>query len=162
MSFIPEPFNSTWHCIQHLLETCCLITVIFSHCRHCVSFFMRSVSFNPQNTSASAFITFSFNLGSERFSNLLTADRSKSQLLLLLPGHFSHVRLCATPQTAAHQAPPSLGFSRQEQCNGQPFPSPGDLPNPGIKPRSPALQVTSLPFEPPGKPEYCLGPNPVS
>ena len=45
-------------------------------------------------------------------------------LLLLLLSHFSRVRLCATPQTAAHQAPPSLGFSRQEHWNGLPFPSP--------------------------------------
>ena len=46
------------------------------------------------------------------------------KLLLLLLSHFSHVRLCATPSTAAHQAPPSLGFSRQEQWSGLPFPSP--------------------------------------
>ena len=45
-------------------------------------------------------------------------------LLLLLLNHFSHVRLCATPLTAAHQAPPSLGFSRQEDWSGLPFPSP--------------------------------------
>ena len=45
-------------------------------------------------------------------------------LLLLLLSRFSHVRLCATPQTAAHQAPPSLGFSRQEHWSGLPFPSP--------------------------------------
>ena len=45
-------------------------------------------------------------------------------LLLLLLSHFSHVRLCATPETAAHQAPPSLGFSRQEHWSGLPFPSP--------------------------------------
>ena len=44
--------------------------------------------------------------------------------LLLLLSHFSHVRLCATPQTAAHQAPQSLGFSRQEHWSGLPFPSP--------------------------------------
>ena len=43
---------------------------------------------------------------------------------MLLLSHFSRVRLCATPQTAAHQAPPSLGFSRQEQWSGLPFPSP--------------------------------------
>ena len=43
--------------------------------------------------------------------------------LLLLLSHFSHVRLCVTPQTAAHQALPSLGFSRQEHWNGLPFPS---------------------------------------
>ena len=45
-------------------------------------------------------------------------------LLLLLLSRFSRVRLCATPETAAHQAPPSLGFSRQEHWNGLPFPSP--------------------------------------
>ena len=45
-------------------------------------------------------------------------------LLLLLLSHFSRVRLCATPQTAAHQAPPSLGFFRQEHWSGLPFPSP--------------------------------------
>jgi len=45
-------------------------------------------------------------------------------LLLLLLSHFSRVRLCATPETAAQQAPPSLGFSRQEHCSGLPFPSP--------------------------------------
>ena len=45
-------------------------------------------------------------------------------LLLLLLSRFSRVRLCATPQMAAHQAPPSLGFSRQEHWSGLPFPSP--------------------------------------
>ena len=45
-------------------------------------------------------------------------------LLLLLPSRFSHIRLCATPETAAHQAPLSLGFSRQEHWSGLPFPSP--------------------------------------
>ena len=45
-------------------------------------------------------------------------------LLLLLLNRFSHVRLCATPWTAAYQAPPSLGFSRQEHWSGLPFPSP--------------------------------------
>ena len=111
-------------------------------------------------------------------------------LLLLLLSHFSRVRLCVTPQMAAHQAPLSLGFSRQEHWSGlpfpspmvaqscptlcdsmdctpqgssaygdssgkntgaMPFPSPGNLPNPGIEPRSPTLQVDSLLSEPPGK-----------
>ena len=49
---------------------------------------------------------------------------AKSLLLLLLLSRFSHVRLCATPETAAHQDPPSLGFSRQEHWSGLPFPSP--------------------------------------
>ena len=57
----------------------------------------------------------------------------------------------ATPWTVAHQAPLSMGFSRQEYWSGLPFPSPGDLPNPGIKPGSPALQADSLPTELQGK-----------
>ena len=65
--------------------------------------------------------------------------------------HFSHVWLCATPWTVAHQALLSVGFSRQEYWSGLPFPSPGDLPDPGIKPRSPALQTDVLTSEPPGK-----------
>ena len=56
-----------------------------------------------------------------------------------------------TPWTAAHQAPLSMGFPRQEYWSGLPCPPPGDLPNPGIKARSPALQADSLPSEPPGK-----------
>ena len=46
--------------------------------------------------------------------------------------HFSHDRLCATPWTAARQASPSMGFSRQEPRSGLPFPAPGDLPDPGV------------------------------
>ena len=65
----------------------------------------------------------------------------------------SCVRLFATPWTAAHQAPPSMGFSRQEYWSGLPFPSPGDLSDPGIKPRSPALQADALNSETPGKPK---------
>ena len=53
----------------------------------------------------------------------------------------------AIPWTVACQGPLSLGFSRQEYWNGLPIPSPGDHPNPGIKPRSPALQADSLPTE---------------
>ena len=59
----------------------------------------------------------------------------------------------ATPWTAACQAPLSTGFSRQEYWSGLPFPSPGNLPNPGIKPGSPALQADSLPTELQWKPK---------
>ena len=62
----------------------------------------------------------------------------------------SHVRLFATPWTVAYQAPLSMGFSRQEHCSGLPFPSPEDLPNPGIEPRSPALRADALTSEPAG------------
>ena len=51
----------------------------------------------------------------------------------------SRVRLFVIPWTVAYRAPPSMGFSRQEYWSGLPFPSPGELPNPGIKPGSPAL-----------------------
>ena len=54
------------------------------------------------------------------------------------------------PMDCTCQAPPSMGFSGQDYWSGLPFPSPGDLPNPGIKPRSPALQADSLPCEPQG------------
>ena len=64
----------------------------------------------------------------------------------------SHVQLFATPWTVAYQAPQSMGFSSQEYWSGLPFPSPGDLPNPGVEPGSPALQADTLPPEPPGKP----------
>ena len=55
---------------------------------------------------------------------------------------------CSPPGSSVH------GFSRQEYWSGLPFPSPGDLPNPGIEPRSPALRADALTSEPPGKPWY--------
>ena len=57
----------------------------------------------------------------------------------------------SSSRTVAYQAPPSMGFSRQEYWSGLPFPSPGDLPNPRIEPRSSALQTDALTSEPPGK-----------
>ena len=62
----------------------------------------------------------------------------------------SRVRPFATPWTVAYQTPPSMGFPRREYWSGFPFPSPGDLPNPGMEPRSPVLQTDTLPSEPPG------------
>ena len=69
-------------------------------------------------------------------------------------GWVSHlvVSNSATPRTVARQAPLSVGFSRQEYWSGLPVSSPEDLPEPGIKPRSPPLQADSLPSEPLGKP----------
>ena len=60
-----------------------------------------------------------------------------------------------TPWAVAHQAPPSMGFSRQEYWSGLPLPSPEELPNPGIKCWSPALQAVSLPFELQGSPVWA-------
>ena len=82
-------------------------------------------------------------------------------LLLLLLSHFSRVRLCATPEMAAHQAPPFLGFSRQEHWSGLPFPSPmhesekwkGSRSDMSDSPRPHGLQPTRLlrPWDSPGK-----------
>ena len=63
----------------------------------------------------------------------------------------SCVLLFVTSWTVAYQASVSMEFSRQEYWSGLPFPSPGDLPDPGIEPRSPALEADALTSEPPGK-----------
>ena len=81
---------------------------------------------------------------------------NKAKFLGLTSYHLIKVaQSCLTicdPWTVAHQAPPSMGFSRQEYWSGLPFPSPGDLPDPGIEPRSPTLQADALTSAPPGKP----------
>ena len=71
----------------------------------------------------------------------------------------SRVRLFATPWTVDFQPPLSMGFSRQEHWSGLPFPSPGDLPNPGIEPRSPTQQADSLLSKPPVKYLKYTGPS---
>ena len=68
----------------------------------------------------------------------------------------SCLTLCNPMDYIAHQGPPSMEFSRQEYWSGLPFPSPGDLPHPGIEPGSPSLQADALPSEPLGKPNRGL------
>ena len=68
----------------------------------------------------------------------------------------SHVQLFGTPWTVAYQAPLSMGFSWQEYWSVLPFPSTGNLADPGSEPRSPALQADTLLSEPPGKPPLLL------
>ena len=85
---------------------------------------------------------------------LQISTKTKVQLLKTSQSEvksLSRVRLFATPWTVAYQAPPSMGFSRHVYWSGLPFPSPGDLPNLGIKPGSPAFQADTLTSEPPGK-----------
>ena len=65
----------------------------------------------------------------------------------------SRVRLFATPWTVTHRAPKSMGFSRQEYWSGLPFPSPGDLPDPGTEPGSPALWTDDLHLSHQGSPQ---------
>ena len=69
---------------------------------------------------------------------------------------FSHVQLFVTPWTVTYQAPWSMRFSRQEYWSRLPFPSPGNLPDSGTEPRSPASQANALPSEPPGKLYICI------
>ena len=71
---------------------------------------------------------------------------------------FSCVRLFEIPWTVAYQAPPSMGLSRQECWSGLAFPSPGDLPDPGIEPKSPVFSGGFLTAEPPRKPLYFYYP----
>ena len=82
---------------------------------------------------------------------------------LLRSSCYSVAQLCLTRCNSmdhiACQAPLSMGFSRQEYWSGLPFPSPGDLPNPGIKPRSPALAGGFFTTEPPGKPIHSVRPS---
>ena len=68
----------------------------------------------------------------------------------------SHVQLFLIPRTVVRQAPLSMRFSGQEYWSGLPCPSPGDLPKPGMEPRSPAVWVDSLPSESPAKPQEML------
>ena len=68
----------------------------------------------------------------------------------------SYVWLFVTSWTVAHQVPLSMGFSKQDYWNGLPFPSPGDLPDPGIEPASTPLARVFFTTEPPGKPMYVL------
>ena len=68
----------------------------------------------------------------------------------------SHVQLFVTPWSIAHKAPLSMEFSRQEYWSGLPFPSPGDLPDPGIEPGSLALQSDALLSKPEGKPDWII------
>ena len=102
-------------------------------------------------------VTFSVHGNDSSFAEVFSLKKKKSKYphpsLLHLSyrlsctlSHFSHVWLFSTPWTVAHQAPLSMGFSRQEYWSGLPCPSQGDLPNLGIEPRSPALAGKSLPL----------------
>ena len=79
--------------------------------------------------------------------NRIQRPRLDNVLYLYVPVELSHIQLFATPWSVASQASLSMEFSRQEYWSGWPFPSPGYLPDPGIEPRSPALQADSLPSE---------------
>ena len=83
---------------------------------------------------------------------LLSFSDQEVPVCVCLLSCFSNVQLYATLWTATHRAPLSMGFSRQEYWSRLPCPPPEDLPNPGTEPASSALQVASLPTDPPGNP----------
>ena len=92
----------------------------------------------------------------------LSIDWFINRFILLLLSHFSHVQLFVTPWTVVHQAPLSMGFSRQEYWSGLPCSPPGDLPDPGIEPVSLCLlhwQAGSIQLAPLGKPNWFIHRN---
>ena len=91
-----------------------------------------------------------------RLIRMHTGEVTESQHILVVVQSLGRIQLFVTPWTVAHQAPLSIGFSRQAYWSGLPFPSPGDLPNPGVEPRSPALQSDSLPLSHLGSPQHIL------
>ena len=98
--------------------------------------------------------SFSFSISpSNEYSGLISCP--KSVFIFFFQSESEVAQSCPTLcslWTVAHQAPPSMGFSRQEYWSGLPFPSPGNLPDPGIEPRSPTLQADTLTCASPGKP----------
>ena len=106
------------------------------------------------------FLFFGFILGYYIFSNYILSFLLaylyffSSYFRVFAVQQLSRIWLSVTPGTVARQAPLSVKFPRQSYWSGQPFPSPEDLPDPGIEPGSPTLQADSLPSEPPGKPLF--------
>ena len=94
-----------------------------------------------------------FLIGHLRSNSNIWVNSIEHSTVLELVAQFC-VHLFVTPWTVAHQAPLSMGFSRQEYCSGLPFPSPGDLSDPGIEPGSLTLWTGSLQLGPWGKPSY--------
>ena len=88
--------------------------------------------------------------------NIISSSGEVGRLLVVVL-LLSRVQPFATPWTVAHQALLSMGFSRQEYRSGLPFPSPGDLPDPGIKPASSPLAGGFFTTQPPGKPKELVG-----
>ena len=131
------------------------------NCCSCFTFSFRIYPLRnarlPARRTSSAAAIFTVNLYSNNPISCLVTQRRRvergqyqSQCQLL-----SHVRLLATPETAAREAPLSMGTSRQEYWTEWPFPPPGDRPDPGIEPTSPALAGEFFTSESPGKPrEY--------
>ena len=123
----------------------------------------RNVCYEPHNKSGSGLLHSIIAVKADQYKSSLLKDTQlenrraeiwtqKVSVSEKVSYSLSRVQLFGISLTVACQAPLSMGFSRQEYWCGLPFHSPGDLPNPGIKARHPALQADSLLSEPPGKP----------
>ena len=126
----------------------CFIPLFQKHCVHLYSWHLRNFHV--------IVILFVYNsCQCERLWYTMNAEKYYLSKWVWLPPpipvvqSLSSLQLFATLWTVDHKAPLSMEFSRQEYWSGSPFPSPGDLPNPGTELRSPALQADSLPSEPP-------------
>ena len=123
--------------------------------------FSRGTSQPRDRTQVSCIVGRRFTLWATREALVVYADLNSNLEVVLCKRKrkkerkkvksLSSVRLFAIPWTVSYQGPPSMGFSRHECWSGLPFPSPGDLPDPGIEPRTPTLQADALPSEPPRK-----------
>ena len=108
--------------------------------------------FHPPLSQMSAFFPFFADSQLCYVANSWEKVNSVENLMYVLSHSVMSDSLQPNGLYVVHQAPLSMGFSRQEHWSGLPFPSPGNLPDPGIEPRSPALQADSLPTELWGKP----------
>ena len=118
---------------------------------------LRLQTFNKMSTSFRGFHQIPSTLGKVITCLKTTLDTNCNNIFVVVVESLCYVQLFVTPWTVARQAPLSMGFSRQEYWSGLPFPSPGDLPVPGIKPASPALAGSFFIVEPLGKPSNVLG-----
>ena len=134
--------------ILHLLAGICLKRT-FPY--HLFSYPMYSLYRKDLPESMSLLIFWWVGLASQTVNKRFKGITIKLNVIWLEVKSLSCVQLFVTPWTVAYEAPPSMGFSRQEYWSGVPFPSPGDLSNPGIEPKSPTLQADALPSELPRK-----------
>ena len=121
---------------------------------------LSSIILHPNDVEQRLMLSIGFSLTKSKIVNVVLLYSSLAHYLTYSRYKivFNHVQLFATPWTVAHQAPLSVGFSRQEYWSRLPFPPRGDLPDPGIEPsspKSPALQADSLPLSHWGTPSVC-------
>ena len=130
-----------------------------SHLLECYHQEVTSVSDNVKKSEHLCTVSWNVNQYSYKEEQYGGASKTRKQNChIFQQSHFClYVQLFAILWTVARQAPLSMAFSRQEYWSGLPLLSPGDLPDPVIKPRSPTLQTDSSPSEPPGKPSALLG-----